>query len=132
MENLAGGIRQPPLGAGRQPHVPVPPMRAADHNFGDAQLFAAMGDRDATGMLDRLEALLARYLGRKRPRRLRSYFLGDDPTRRLGERHLLGSPQLEIAAHPVLFPFLDGPIDDDLPALPAGGTRPTAGPCGSR
>ena len=54
---------------------------------------------------------------RKRPRRLRGYFLGDDPSRCLGERHFLGAPQLEIAAHPVFPPGLDRTIDDNLPAL---------------
>ena len=70
-----------------------------------------------SGMLDRLKTLLARYFRRKRPRRLRGHFLGDDPARLLGERHLLGAAQLEIAAHPVLPPCLDRPIDDNLPAL---------------
>ena len=70
-EDLAGGIRQAPLGVGRQPQIAAPPMCAAGHDFGDVQIFAAMADRDAPGMLDRLEALLARYLRRKRPGRLR-------------------------------------------------------------
>ena len=85
-ENLPGGIRQPPFGAGRQPPIAAPPMRAAGHEFGDVQLFAPMPDRDPSGMLDRLETLLARYLRRKRPRRLRCHFLGNDPARLLGER----------------------------------------------
>ena len=76
-----------------------------------------MPDRDSPGMLDRLDTLLARYLRRKRPRRLRGHFLGNDPARLPGERHLLGAPQHEIAAHPVLPSGLNRPINDSLPAL---------------